>query len=194
MQQLRRHWTGRLALAGSFVLACAGFTAKEAGAQEIQLSPEQALREIFPEARRTSVQTRELSASAVQKLSKRLGRKISPEPREVTLVWDGSGRLAGYAVVTEETGKYRPITFMVGVTPQLAVRDVAVLAYRESRGGDIRRKRFLSQYRGKTSSNAIDSNQDIINISGATISVRSMNAGVRRVLAELEVLYGTARQ
>ena len=95
--------------------------------------------------------------------------------------------------MTEEVGKYRPITFMVGVTPQLTVRDVAVMVYRESRGGDVKRKRFLSQYRGKSTRDPIDVGRDIINISGATISVRSVNAGVKRVLAELAALYSAPR-
>jgi Na+-translocating ferredoxin:NAD+ oxidoreductase RnfG subunit len=110
----------------------------------------------------------------------------------VSRVLVGRGALRGYAVVTEEIGKYRPITFMVGATPDLAVRDVEVLAYRESRGGEVKRKRFLSQYRGKRAADPIDVNRDIVNISGATISVRSLNAGVKRVLAELTLLYGPA--
>lgn len=160
-------------------------------AQEILLTPAKAVREIFPEAMRTSVETRTLSPESLKQISRQLGRQISDEPREVIRLWDAAGKFLGYAVITEEIGKYRPITFMVGVTPQISVRDVAVLVYRESRGGDIKRKRFLSQYRGKTTRNPIDSNRDIINISGATISVRSMNAGVKRVLAELNALYGS---
>lgn len=163
-------------------------------AQEILLTPAQAVKEIFPEAVRTTLDIRSLPPESLKQMSRQLGRQVSDEPRDVTRLWDAAGRFLGYAVVTEEIGKYRPITFMVGVTPQLSVRDVAVLVYRESRGGDIKRKRFLSQYRGKTTRNPIDSNRDIINISGATISVRSMNAGVKRVLAELNALYGPVPQ
>lgn len=164
-----------------------------ASAQENLLTPEQAVKEIFPEAVRTSQETRVIEAAALRQLAKTLGRPVSDEPRKIILAWDAAGKFSGYAVITEEIGKYRPITFMVGVSPQLSVRDVAVLAYRESRGGDVKRKRFLSQYRGKTAKSAIDSNRDIINISGATISVRSMNAGVKRVLAELTTIYGAGR-
>ncbi len=176
-----------MCIVGGLALAAAPTSGE---AQEVLQTPTQALREIFPEAARTVADTRVLTPAAIRSLSLQLGRPVSDEPREITRVWDAAGKLAGYAVVTEEIGKYRPITFMVGVTPALAIRDVAVLVYRESRGGDIKRKRFLSQYRGKTVRNPIDSNRDIINISGATISVRSMNAGVKRVLAELNVLIG----
>lgn len=176
------------------VVGCLGFLgARPLRAQEVLLTEAQALREIFPEAAATTVELKPLAAAVRQDLERRLGRRVDDDTVRVIRVADASGRLRGYAVVTEEIGKYRPITFMVGVTPEMTVRDVAVMVYRESRGGDVKRKRFLGQYRGKRASDPIDVNRDIINISGATISVRSLNAGVKRVLAELTVLYGPTR-
>jgi hypothetical protein len=159
-------------------------------AQQVLLTPAQALTEIFPEAARTVEDRRALPASSRQTLEHDLGRRIDDDSLVVQRVYDDRGTLRGYAVQSEEIGKYRPITFMVGITPAMTVRDVAVLVYRESRGSDVRRRRFLNQYRGKSSHDPIDVNRDIINISGATISVRSMNAGVKRVLAEVAALYG----
>jgi Na+-translocating ferredoxin:NAD+ oxidoreductase RnfG subunit len=156
----------------------------------VLLTADEALHEFFPEAARTSTEHEVLSPALRQRLEQTLGRPIYERAIDVMKVTDASGTFRGYAVVTEEVGKYKPITFMVGVTPQLAVRDVAVMVYRESHGGDVKRKRFLDQYRGKTADDPIESNRDIINISGATISVRSMNAGVKRVLTELTMLYG----
>lgn len=175
------------------IVACALLAAfaGRAGAQEQLLTREQALREIFPEGTRTVDETRVLAAAQRGRLEHELGRRVDDDEIVVTRVFDAAGTVRGFAVVTEEIGKYRPITFMVGVTPELAVRDVAVLVYRESRGGDVKRRRFLNQYRGKTIRDPIDVNRDIINISGATISVRSINAGVKRVLAELRELQAT---
>ena len=161
-------------------------------AQGVLLSREQALKEIFPEVVRVAEERRPLEAGVKRELEAKLGRRIEEDELDVSKVYDASGALRGYAVVTEEIGKYRPITFMVGAGPDLRVRDVAVMAYRESRGGDVKRKRFLSQYRGKRTSDPIDVGRDIINVSGATISVRSLNAGVKRVLAELTAVYGAA--
>jgi len=115
-----------------------------------------------------------------------------------TSVWDSSvivhriyrdNTLLGYGVITNEYGKYRPITILVGVKPDISVQGVRILVYRENRGGEVRRKRFLHQYRNKTLTDPIRINRDIINISGATISVRSVNAGVRKVLHLLESKY-----
>lgn len=164
--------------------------APRASAQGVLLTTDQALHDVFPDVARTSTEHKALGPAVRQRLEQTLGRPIYERAVDVMKVFDASGAFRGYAVVTEEVGKYKPITFMVGVTPQLAVRDVAVMVYRESHGGDVKRKRFLDQYRGKTADDPIDSNRDIINISGATISVRSMNAGVKRVLTELTMLYG----
>ena len=176
---------------GVAILALAG-SVRHAGAQEVLLTREQALKEIFPEGVRTVEDRRTLGATQRVRLERELGRRLDEDEIAVTRVLDATGTLRGYAVVTEEVGKYRPITFMVGVTPDFVVRDVAVLIYRESRGGDVKRRRFLDQYRGKSLRDPIDVHRDIINISGATISVRSLNAGVKRVLAELALLYGAA--
>lgn len=180
----------RAACTGIALVAAVGTAHPAAlGAQEVLLSPEQALREIFPEQARTTQEARAIPPALRARLERQLGRRIDEDSVAVTRVFDAQGVLRGYAVVTDEVGKYRPITFMVGVTPQFTVRDVAVLVYRESRGGEVKRKRFLSQYRGKGVRDPIDVNRDVINISGATISVRSLNAGVKRVLAELTALY-----
>ena len=120
-----------------------------------------------------------------------LGRSFSGDSLVVDLAYDDEGKLLGYAVVSEEIGKFRPITFIVGVEPDFSVRGAGVLVYRESYGAEVRKKRFLRQYVGKTQSDPIRINRDIVNISGATMSVRALNFGVRKVLALTEHFYHT---
>jgi Na+-translocating ferredoxin:NAD+ oxidoreductase RnfG subunit len=50
-------------------------------------------------------------------------------------------------------------------------------------------KRFNYQYEGKTVLDPIRINKDIINITGATMSVRSVSAGVKRSLVLVEEFY-----
>jgi hypothetical protein len=78
---------------------------------------------------------------------------------------------------------------MVGVDGRGHVLDVELLVFRESRGSEIRQKRFNSQYEGKTVLDPVRINKDIINISGATMSVRSMSAGIKRVLVLVDEFY-----
>ena len=163
---------------------------EEIGQIQVSLTPEEGRRRLFPEAHAFVRQCRAFDPGQAAAVAGTLGRPLPADSLEVFLACDLLGGVLGYAVVAEESGKYRPITFMVGVTPQFTVREVAVMVYRESRGGEVRRGRFLSQYRGKGLRDPLQLNRDIVNISGATLSVRALNTGVRRVLLSLETLYG----
>ncbi|RMH20861.1 MAG: FMN-binding protein, partial [Gemmatimonadetes bacterium] len=145
---------------------------------------------IFPDHGAVTVDEWELPPSQRASIEQRARARVPEGPVEVLRVRDGEGRLAGYALVLDERGKYRPITFMVGVTPDFAVRGVEVMVYREDRGDEVRHRRFLRQYRGKRARDPIRTHRDIVNITGATISVNSLNRGVRRALATVEALYG----
>jgi Na+-translocating ferredoxin:NAD+ oxidoreductase RnfG subunit len=96
--------------------------------------------------------------------------------------------LLGYAVIVEEIGKHRPITFVVGVGRDGMVADVAVMAYREAYGGEVREHRFLTQYHGKALRDPMLPFRDIRNISGATLSAEAIGRGVRKALALLAAL------
>jgi Na+-translocating ferredoxin:NAD+ oxidoreductase RnfG subunit len=98
-------------------------------------------------------------------------------------------RLLGYGVIVEEIGKSRPITFIVGVRPDGKVAEVAVMAYREPYGGEVRQARFLAQYTGKTLRDPLLPYRDIHNITGATLSCQSIGQGVRKALALVQVLF-----
>jgi hypothetical protein len=98
------------------------------------------------------------------------------------------GNLLGYAVVVEEIGKHRPMTFVVGVRPDGTVQDVALMVYREPYGGEVRYPRFLAQYRGKNLKAPLLPFRDIRNISGATLSAEAIGRGVRKALALLHAL------
>src|SRR5262245_15473100 len=160
----------------------------EIGSIQQYLTSDQAIREIWGDVASIDTLVAKLSPSEMASIKKALGQ---PAPSDTVVVFrprDAEGTVLGHAVVGEETGKYRPITFMVGTTPDLKVQNVEVLVYRESRGGEVRFPRFLRQYRGKSSSSAIRTNRDIINIAGATLSVNALNLGVKRSLLSLEAL------
>ena len=151
-------------------------------------SPGEAVREIF--AGVDEIETLEVTLTAEEMEALRTGLGYPGAEQRMTLLLPRAtdGALLGYAVIANETGKYRPITFLVGTTPDLRVQGVEVLVYRESRGGEVRRSRFLRQYRGKSSEDPIRTHRDIVNIAGATISVTALNQGVKRVLLTLELL------
>jgi hypothetical protein len=75
--------------------------------------------------------------------------------------------------VLEAIGKERPITagFSIG---QAGVERVRILAYRESRGGEVQHPAFTAQFDGArlTAGNKLD--RSIDGIAGATLSVRAL--------------------
>jgi hypothetical protein len=91
--------------------------------------------------------------------------------------WHKEGRKAW---ILEEIGKEQPITFGI-VTAQDKVEKVKVLAFRESRGGEIRYPAFTQQF---TDASLLENELDrhIDGISGATLSVRAMTAIVTLAL------------
>ena len=191
MKQIRR-----MVLVGLAALGAVGGEMRPAAGQEsadaqVLLTQAEALLEVFPAGASYAVHDFVPTAAERARLEDALGRRLFEPRYPFLLVYDAAGRLQGYALVTDERGKYRPITFMVGITPDFRVMDAAVMIYRESRGGEVQRTRFLSQYRGKTARDPIQINRDIINISGATISVRSMNAGVRKTLQVARMAFAT---
>src|SRR5712664_2438548 len=99
-----------------------------------------------------------------------------------------------YAIQMNEIGKTEPITFMVGMSPEGKVTEVVIMIFRENRGWEVKEKRFLNQFRGKTLRNSIRVDEDIINYTGATLSSKAVARGVKRALFLLDTFYsGEAR-
>lgn len=185
-------------VAGLILSPCAVFppeAAAEAAAEpidekieEVYLTLDQALKTVLPQSEEILAQEISLTPEQQQKVDAYSGRPIQT-PNLTVYVGKSGGKIDGYALVTQEIGMYKPITSMVGIDSQGRVQEVAVMVYRESRGGDIQRKRFLSQYKGKRFGDPVRIQKDIINVTGATLSVRSMNVQVRRAVAVVHLLF-----
>jgi Na+-translocating ferredoxin:NAD+ oxidoreductase RnfG subunit len=167
---------------------------EELGSIEVYLTEEQALKILFPKSQKIHSEELRLTPQQKARIEERIGWKF-PEDSFKAFTAESNGKVDGYAVIQETIGKHRPITYIVGITPEGKVFTVEILVYRESKGSEIRRKRFNAQYEGKTALDPIRINKDIINISGATMSVRSVSAGVKRALVLVEefFLHPTAR-
>jgi hypothetical protein len=172
-------------LAAGLVLALA-LGASSASAQEgVFLQEDEAPRAVFPDADRFE----RLEVADTPDLRARVQARLGPvqpsiwEPRWVAFrAWAGPEPV-GTALVVEEVGKHRPITFVVGLRPDLRVADVAVMAYREPYGGEIRQGRFLRQYREKDADGPLRASREITNIAGATLSVEAASRAVRKAQA-----------
>jgi thiamine biosynthesis lipoprotein len=157
-------------------------------AAQVFLTEEQALEAVFGSGTSVHRQPKVLSEPERKALQEASGLHF-PESPYTFFVGVKEKKTVGYALVLNEIGKSEPITFMVAMSPTGQVTDVLVLVFRESRGWEVREKRFTRQFRGKTVSDPIRINQDIINYTGATLSSKALARGVKRALLLLEHFY-----
>ena len=78
------------------------------------------------------------------------------------------------AWILEEVGKEMPITIGV-VIDQHKIAKVKILAYRESRGGEVRYPAYMAQYEGAVLTDQRKLDKSIDGITGATLSVWAVN-------------------
>lgn len=154
--------------------------------KEMEIADEH-IRRILPGAttvERHSFHLLQASQDSIRELSK---QRWTGEDVEVWIPFANDVPL-GYAVIDNVKGKDQFITYLVIVTPKLVVKDVEILAYRESYGGEVEQSSWLKQFVNKQVTDELKPGKDIRNITGATISARSVTLGVKKVLCLLYVL------
>lgn len=129
------------------------------------------VREIFP------------SATDISKIS--INRDVQmpgrPGNHKISEIRDSSD-LLGYCVESEVVGRSGPFKIAVIFDKQLIVKRATVVSYPWPRGREVTKHAFTSQFKGKSSEDAIEIGKDIDAISGATISCRVMSEGVREAI------------
>ncbi|OGR83525.1 MAG: hypothetical protein A2901_00265 [Elusimicrobia bacterium RIFCSPLOWO2_01_FULL_54_10] len=153
--------------------------------EQVFLSKEAALKSAFPACSAVGETIHVLSKEKKTRIEGRLGWTL--DASSIT-VYGCSNAIEsqGQAVIAEEIGKFKPITFMVKVGAGGEVEKVEVMTYREPVGAEVKRTRFTRQFRGKSASSPLRINRDILNVTGATMSVQAMTAGVKKSLIILD--------
>ena len=171
-------------LAPLSLIAVAGFSSSAFATQ--YLTAEQAQQAIFPEAgsfKPVPLQLDAVQMKQVEKLSGLPARSLAW--RTVAAYKDD--KLLGYVVFDDVLGKFELISYAVGLQADATVRQVEILAYRESHGFEIRNANWRKQFVGKTASNGLVIGEGIANISGATLSCTHVTDGVRRIAAIAQI-------
>jgi len=163
-------------------------TEQEMSMAEVFLSEEEAVKLMFPKSEHIRKELLTVPPDKKTLIESRIGWKFPEESFEVYIGETGT-HIDGYALVQNTIGKHKPMTYMVGIDAHGLVSNVELLVFREARGSEVRTKRFNVQYEGKSVLDPVRINKDIINISGATMSVRSMTAGIKRVLVLVDEFY-----
>lgn len=85
-------------------------------------------------------------------------------------------------------GRYEAIDIAVAISPEGEARGVEILTYREIYGYEVRSPKWRKQFHGKSADSKLKVDKDISNISGATISSKSITAGVKRLLHTWDIV------
>lgn len=145
---------------------------------------EQARRVLLPDAASFRLVPLGLDAAALAALAQASGTRIPPGYNPAAWAGlDAQGQRVGFVLADQVVGKYELIDYAVGFAPDGAVRQVEVLAYRESHGAEIRNLAWRSQFAGRKGPAQLRFGDDIRNISGATLSCQHVTEGVQRLAA-----------
>jgi len=162
-------------------------SASPARAEGVYFSTADLLRDFFRDSKSVTYKKVEISGKDLGRLEHRLG--YAPARKSYTFYVATSGdKIDGYALIDEEQGEHLPITFAVKLSPDGVVLRQEIVCYRESRGDEVRDARFRQQFVGKSARDPVMANQDIVAVSGATISSRAMAVGVKRALVLFDEL------
>jgi len=162
------------------VVGTAAFTAPAFCAT--YLSVEQAQQALFPGAT-LSPTSIHLSAEQRVAIEKTSGVKVRAIELKVWRVADG-----GWFMIDEVIGKHEFITYAIGLTREGSVKGVEVMDYRENYGSEVRQPAWHAQFVGKKFGAKLRLDEDIKNVSGATLSCRHITEGIKRLLATYELV------
>ncbi len=153
---------------------------------ERYLTPAEAQKLCFPEADRFEQKLIRYTSEQIATIEKMSGIKVR---NPVTKFWVAlqDTNVLGVVVLDFVLGKHEFIDYAAAISLNGSVRQIEILEYRESHGGQIRGKKWREQFKGKSTQNPLKLHEDIYNISGATISCRHVTEGVRRLLAAYQV-------
>ena len=163
------------------LVAAAALPASSAFAT-VYLSADAAQRSLFPGAESFEETPLALTDAQFQLILRESGAQA---PHGSLRVWTARAgcNVIGHVFVDEVVGRQDFITYAVGIDAAGKLRPVEVLEYRESHGGEIRNKRWLEQFNGRSGLQQLRFGTDIKNIAGATLSSEHVTAGVRRIFA-----------
>jgi len=154
---------------------------------EQYLTVDQARKLCFPTADAFEERVVKFTADQKKTVQKQSGEKVRNLGNRIHIAREGTN-LLGVLVVDHVLGKHEIIDYAVAISPAGTVAQVEILEYRESYGMEIRGEKWREQFKGKASDAKLRLNDDIYNISGATISCRNVTEGVKRVLATYDVV------
>lgn len=168
-----------------FMLPVAAITCPAYGMQ--YLSVEQAQQALFSKTASFTEHFITLSddqRDAIQKISDVRQRW---KQQKIWKAYEGD-QFLGWFIVDKVIGKHEFITYATALSPDGDVLGIEIMEYRESYGSEVNQQDWKDQFVGRDKNSPLELEEDIRNISGATLSCRNVTNGVKRLLALYEVI------
>ena len=143
---------------------------------EIYMTDADAVKKIFPgnSFDRASISLSALEAASIEKLAHETVRN------KTVVVWRNGKKDCVF--IDQVLGKHEFITYAVGVSADGTVKGIEILEYRESYGHQVKSESWRKQFVGKVKTGKFKLDDDIKNLSGATLSSSHITGGVKRIL------------
>jgi len=168
-----RDWT-------AFLLPAAALVSPAFAADYLSVTQAQVL--LFPGARTFVEQPLKLSDEQRERIKAASGLRQRWEEQKIWRA-ETDGHPQGWFIVDEVIGKHEFITYAAAISPDGHVLGIEIMSYRETHGGQIRDAAWRKHLVGKTLADPFKLDEDVPNISGATLSCRNVMDGVKRLLA-----------
>lgn len=171
---MENNWLTVMALP-MVVMAAPGFATE-------YLTIEQAQQVIFVDADSFVEHLVKLTDADKDKIKDLSGKKQRWDEQRIWRIQKQDQHL-GWFIIDNVVGKHEFITYGVGISPTGHVVGVEIMTYRETHGDEVREQEWRNHFTDKTVNDAFKLNDDIPNITGATLSARNLTDGVKRLLA-----------
>ena len=146
----------------------------------------QAQKVLFPTADGFDAKVITLSAEQKAAIESSSGVRVRVNEVKAWRVTQG-GKAAGWFLLDEVYGKHEFITYAVAIGVDGTVKGVEILDYRETHGSEVSNAKWRAQFVGKKTGDTLKLDEDIKNLSGATLSCKHLTDGVKRLLATYTV-------
>ena len=138
---------------------------------------DEAARRAFPEATAFKEHVFQLNAEQSRAVSTQSELPDKPILWRCVIAFNAE-KAIGIVVFDSVIGKFELIDYAVGIGIDGNIRNVEILAYRESHGYEVRLPAWRKQFVGKNKSSKLRVSDDISTISGATMSATHITDGV----------------
>lgn len=155
------------------------FLAQAHAADYLSLAQAQTL--LFPAAKSFADATIKLTPEQRDRVKEQAGVRQRTEEQKVWRA-ERDGHPLGWLFVDEVIGKHEFITYATAIGLDGKVLGVEIMSYRETHGGQVRGAEWRRHFVGKSLGDRFKLDEDIPNISGATLSCRNVTDGVKRLL------------